>query len=119
MGFNIIANKGYRKMGTVVGTARFQVRRGGLRLRRAGSAPLRRSLGLVSFPCRDRPQLQHPDIQYRETPAQHKYCGNGTFIAPGSNVVMPQYPCKYVDEYDIVFPPIEAGACRLDERVGS
>ena len=59
-------------------------------------------------------QLQAPAAEYRRTPEQLPYCGHGEYFSDGG--WHPQYPCKYDDALEAVFPSVETNALFLTTR---
>jgi len=62
-------------------------------------------------------QLHTPVPAYYIYPNQTIFCGNGTTTYAGQPV--PQYPCRYYDQYDAVDPFLEQGAMFVTSRISS
>lgn len=60
-------------------------------------------------------QLQRPTPQYRQNFTRLHYCGNGTY--PMGDLQIPQMECRFLDQYDAVFPALESAATFLTTRV--
>ena len=60
-------------------------------------------------------QLQRPTPEYRLTAAELGYCGNGTYDGPDGGTYV-QHACRFMDQYDAVYPALEASATLLTTR---
>jgi hypothetical protein len=87
--YNVIILQGYKAQGEVVGTARFQPRAA--------------------------------DISFQRPPSLHRYCkvpGRSSYNSSDGRLFdLPTFPCRYLDTYDSVYPPIESEALFVSTRV--
>lgn len=63
-------------------------------------------------------QLRPPAAEYSTPPSQSLFCGNGTATYDGpDSIPFPQFPCRYIDQYDAVDPGLEAAAIFIASRI--